>query len=141
LARKSHKLSAQDVFDFKLIGISSHENDYHICWLINHSLDFHLNKREDLHAFNVKFNLSQDFSLYSYYDEGTLTDYHLISNRCDDGFLLEEMRNIDFIMKITGEVDDRFMNELIMKLRTLEVVTTAFELEPKKLKSREKLVF
>jgi hypothetical protein len=28
-----------------------------------------------------------------------------------------------------------------MKLRTLEVVTTAFELEPKKLKSREKLVF
>lgn len=141
MAKKTHILSINEVIDFRIIGITSHENDYHICWNINQSLDFSLKKLDDLHVYNNKFNINQDFSLYKYYDENTMTEYHLIANRCDDGFLLNEIRNIDFIMKINGELDDQYLENLIMKIRGTKGITAVFELNPANLKSRERLIF
>jgi hypothetical protein len=134
-------LYVNEIIDFRIVGITSHENDYHICWNINQSLGISLNKLDDLHVYNNKFDVSQDFSLYKYYDEDTMTEYHLISNRCDNGFLLNEIRNIDFILKINGELDDQYLNNLILKIRSIEGITAAFELDPANLKSREKLIF
>ena len=141
MVKKSHKLTFFEEYDFKLIGITSHENDYHLCWKINQSLDMHLVRLEDLHVFNSKFKINQDFSLYHYSDEDTMAEYHLISNRCENGYLLEELRNIDFLLKISGDMDEQFINNLLSRLRTIEGVTAAFELDPSQLKSREKLIF
>jgi len=141
VARKAHKLTFSQEYDFQLIGITSHDNDYHICWKIDQSLDMHLIKLENLHIYNNKFKISQDFSLYHYYDEDTVTEYHLISNRCENGFLLEEIRNIDFLLKISGDTDEQFLNDLTQRLRVIEGITAAFELDPSQLKSREKLIF
>jgi hypothetical protein len=139
--KKSHKLTFFEEYDFKLIGITSHENDYHLCWKINQILDLRLVRLEDLHIFNSKFKISQDYSLYHYSNEDSMAEYHLISNRCENGFLLEELRNIDFLLKISGDMDEQFLNNLLGSLRTIEGVTAAFELDPSQLKSREKLIF
>lgn len=139
--KKSHKLTFFEEYDFKIIGITSHENDYHLCWKINQSLDLHLVRLEDLHTFNIKFKINQDFSLYQYSDEDTMAEYHLISNRCENGYFLEELRNIDFLMKISGDMDEQFISDLLSRLRTIEGVTAAFELYPSQLRSREKLIF
>ena len=141
MAKKTHKLRVTESYHFRLIGISSHENDYRISWIINQSMDFSLSKLENLLIHHAKLDLAQEFSHYAYYDEDTLLDYHLISNRCNDGFLLEELRNLDFILKISGDIDNHYISELVKKIRMIDMVTTAFEINPAELKSRTKLLF
>jgi len=70
-----------------------------------------------------------------------MTDYHLVCNRCENGFLLEEIRNIDYLLKISGDIDEQDINTLVSRIRSIEGFSAAFELDPAQLKSREKLIF
>ena len=141
MTKKSHKLIIKDDFCFLLIGISSHENDYRVSWAMNNSLGISLRQTEKLDIYNPRINLNQVFSLYYYNDRETLLQYYLISNRCDNGFLLEEMPNIDYVIKISGEVGKNFSTQLINKLKKITIITTAFMIDPSTLKSRKKLLF
>ncbi len=141
LTKKSHKLTFEDDFRFILIGISSHENDYRICWALNNTLGMSLKRSENLTIYNHRLSRNQVFSMYQYADQETLYHYHLISNRCDNGFLLEEMSNIDYILKISGDTGKNFSAQLVHKLKKNDVITTAFEINPSTLKSRKKLLF
>jgi len=89
----------KDDFRFLLVGISSHENDYRVSWAINNNLDMTLKRSGSLEVYNPRISQNQEFSVYQYTDQDTLLHYYLISNRCDNGFLLEEMSNIDYILK------------------------------------------
>ena len=66
--------------------------------------------------YHKKTGVRQEFSLYRYYDEETYLDYHLIANRCEDGFLLEELKNIDYFLRISGDCEDDFTERLLVKL-------------------------
>ena len=126
---------------FKLIGISSHENDYRLSWAINNKLNIELNKTSDLEILNRKFSERQNFSLYSYEDEDTFIKYNLVSNTCDNGFLIEEMKNIDFFLQIFGEVPDSFVENLNHGLKSIDVITASFIIDPNDLKSKSKLIY
>jgi hypothetical protein len=141
LTKKSHKLTFEDDFRFILIGISSHENDYRVCWSLNNTLGTFLKRSENLTIYNSRLKQNQEFTMYQYADQETLNNYHLISNRCDDGFLLEEMSNIDYILKISGDAGKNFPAQLVHKLKKIDVITTAFEINPSILKSKKKLLF
>jgi hypothetical protein len=141
MIKKSHKLIIEDDFSFFLVGISSHENDYRLSWAINTHLKMALKRTDNLQIHNPRIKHDQDFSMYQYTDPETLLHYNLIANRCDNGFLLEEMKNIDYILKITGEADKNFATYLVSKLRKIDIITTAFVLNPEELKSRKKLLF
>jgi len=43
-----HTLKIEYDFDFVLIGISSHEKDYRICWALNNVLGLDLTKKNSL---------------------------------------------------------------------------------------------
>ena len=108
---------------------------------MNNSLGISLRQTEKLDIYNPRINLNQVFSLYYYNDRETLLQYYLISNRCDNGFLLEEMPNIDYVIKISGEVGKNFSTQLNNKLKKITIITTAFMIDPSTLKSRKKLLF
>jgi hypothetical protein len=74
------------------------------------------------------------FSRFVYYDEDRFLTYKLISNRCPDGFLFQEIRNFDFIMQVTKEMTDTEIKAFIKKLKAVEVISAAFLLDPEKLK-------
>ncbi len=141
MIKKSHKLLLNDVYSFKLVGISSHENDYRLSWAINIALGIQLAKTNNLVIYNKRTDENQEFSLYRFMDEETLIQYHLIANRCDNGFLIEEMTNIDFLLQITGDVNNQFLTTMIQNLKTSDIITTAFEINPDSLKSKKKLIF
>lgn len=141
MTKKSHTLIIEDDFRFLIIGISSHENDYRISWAMNNSLGMSLRQTEKMDIYNPRIKQNQVFSLYQYTDRETLLHYHLISNRCDNGFLLEEMPNIDYILKISGDPGKNLASQLINKLKKIDIITTAFEINPSTLKSRKKLLF
>ena len=83
----------------------------------------------------------QEFSLSKYLDEETYIQYNLISNRCDDGFLLEEMTNIDFLLQVSGEAGKEDLDSLVNKLKQTDMITAAFLIEVDGLKSKKRLLF
>lgn len=141
MTRKLHKLVVEDDYNFLLIGISSHENDYRISWAINTQLKMAFKRADNLQVHNPRINENQEFSLYQYTDPETNLHYDLFSNRCDNGFFLEEIKNIDYLLKITGDFNKSFSAQLVNKLKKIDILTTAFEIDPLSLKSKKKLIF
>lgn len=139
--KKSHTLSFKDDFPFHLIGISSHENDYRLSWGINNQLGTSFTRADNLIIHNPRIGQDQEFSLSHYLDEETYIQYNLISNRCDDGFLLEEMTNIDFLLQLSGEMSGDDLTGLVNELKQIDMITTAFVIDVDGLKSKKRLLF
>ena len=140
MPKRIHILQDKESYNFGLIGISTPENDYRICWILNNSFEYKLVRLENLEIYHKKLEDSQAFPQFSYYDEETLLLYRLISNRCENGYLLEEMVNIDYLIQISGEYDKNFIEKQIRNLNKMEEITIAFQIDPATLKSRKKLL-
>jgi hypothetical protein len=142
MKKKIHKLKYIPDYDFTLIGISAHEHDYRLTWNVNKKLGLNLIKINDLEIFNKKLNTQQSFSLYAYQDEDSLLDYHLISNKCENGFLIKELQNLDFFLKITGEgYDTTFINQLVKQLKEADQVISAFYIDNNSIKQPSRFLF
>jgi len=141
LALRRHKLEYKEAFNFLLFGLSSHENDYRLVWKINQ--DFSLNfERVDNHKLiSKKTGEEIEFTRYSYDDEDTFYLYYLIANKSDQGVLMEELKNIDYLILIQGEFTDAFSNGFHNRLKKVENVQGVFKIDPTTLKNRENLVF
>ena len=123
--KKLHRLNCEYERDYMLIGIASHENDYRLSWALNKNLYFNFTKIDDLIISHPKHNIEINYSMYFSNDDSYL-NYHLISNKSEQGFLLPKMKNIDFVLKISGDVNTDFINELLIKLKRIDIVITAF---------------
>ncbi len=138
---KNIKLAFKPEIEFQLIGISSHENDYHLSWAINQNIGFNLARSNNLSISNKQLGEQQEFSVFSFDNEDSFLLFNLISNTGANGFLFPEMRNIDFFLQIYGESDDKFILKLITKLNKIDIINTSFVIDPKTLKVPEKLLF
>ncbi len=119
---------------FKLLGISSHENDYRISWALNSKLGLKFSKTDNFNVQTGRNTESRSFSVFQSVDEDRLLKMNLISNRCPDGFLARELKNIDFFLQIFGEISKSETDMIITKLKAIEFVSTVFEIEPGRLK-------
>jgi hypothetical protein len=138
--KKTVKLKVDKQIDFKLIGISSHENDYRLVWSINEQLNMQFIRIGNLVIHNQKIREDFEFSRYLYHDEDRYLKMYLISNRCHDGFLFPEVKNLDFVLQIVGEMHDATLKELVKKVKTVPVIATAFTLAPEKIKGIAKIL-
>ena len=106
---------------FTIIGISSHENDYRLSWSINEHLGFAFAQSE-----SIKTADGNEFSCFVHEDEQQILQ--LITNRCDNGFLLGKYKNLDFILKINAELNEMEIIEWIRNLRKAPLVSAAFSI-------------
>ena len=134
-----HKLSSEPDQSYCLFGISSHENDYRISWALNEYLGFHLSKIANHSFLHPKFGETLEFSQYLFNDEVNSQEFHLISNRCDNGFLLEEYKNIDFFLLIDG-IEKSQIGQLLAQIKTISFVSAVFHLDFVQLKNRNRLL-
>ena len=140
MPKKVHKLTDKEDYRFKLVGISSAENDYKLSWSLNQFLGINLIRINNLEIYHKRLDDKQAFSQFEYVDEETLLQFRLISNRSVNGYLLEEMTNLDYLLQISGDIDDRWMEDLIAKMNSIDGIILAFPLDPTTLKSRKKLL-
>ena len=138
LKAKVHTLANDK--DFKLIGIASHLSDYKISWLLNEELDFKFQQSEDITLKAAKSLETHKFSTYKTEDEKD-TIYTLFSNRTDLAIFIKALKNIDFILKLEGEVTNFHVQELIGKIKKLRNILTVFEIDPNSLSSKERDLF
>jgi len=81
------------------------------------------------------------FSIYHYQWETTETDFYFIANKGTEGLLIPEMREVDYFFMIKNFIDDADLNSIISTLNRIPEIMAAVKIEPKKIKSRENLLF
>jgi hypothetical protein len=136
--KKIVKLQISETNRYALIGISSHENDYRLVWAMNNAFSYQFTRIENLVIFSQKVNADLEFSRFTFTDEDKYLTYHLISNRCPDGFLFPEIKNLDYLLQIMGELDARHLAAILKELKKVSIVSAVFMIDPKQLKDAER---
>jgi hypothetical protein len=129
---KTEKLhiSFDNIFDFKLIGISCAEKDYRLCWAINQTLHIDLVRMSNEGIASRSHLL--DFPFFEYVDEETGCIYRLLTNRFESKILIKELKTIDYLFLIQGE--DVNLHHITTKLSEIDFVFLATEIEIEQLK-------
>ena len=137
---KKVRLNDKSPIDFYLLGISSFEKDYRLIWNINNELGVEFSRTDNLKLYNPKTTIEQEFIRYTYRDEDRYISYRFLSNRSGEGFLLDELKNIDYLILIDGQVNDSFIRNLRSLLSELENVQGVFTIHPGDLKNKQRLI-
>lgn len=131
----------ENEIDFELIGICSHHSDYRLVWGINQELGSQFAKSDEL--FVVANKKGQELSAHSYYfwdDSENQVEFYLIRNKSEGKYLLPEKNQIDYFLFLrnntvldTGQILDR--------LKRINSVMAAYELDPYSIPSAEQIIF
>lgn len=125
--------------DFCLLGMVSDEKDYRLCWLINHTLNVEFRKEDDLALPHKKLKLEQHFSNYLYHDENAFLSYRIIKNRSDEGFFLEELKNLDYLVHIQGELSEMHIRNFIREIGDLAEIRMLIPVELRLIRNTDRL--
>ena len=139
LNRKTLKFEID--LDFVLIAITTSLKEYRICYLINKYLNFNFSKRPDLELDILQGSGPVLFSLYQYHWEASETDFYFIANKGSEAYLIPEMRKADYFLMIRNYIDDDDLDKLVSSLNKIQEIVAAVKIDPKKIKSRENLLF
>jgi len=137
--KKIHKLQTAIDDEIGLIGLSSDEKDYRLAWFLNEEAGTCFVRMEDLLIYHKKLEEEQTFSLYQYYDEDSLLTYRLISNRSENGYFLEDVRNLDYLIHIQGEIFPEELQQLLDRISRVSTVRMCIPVDLKRLKNSERL--
>ncbi len=138
---KTKKLKYKPDYNFYLIGISCADEDYKLSWEISQILKTSFVKTDNLEINDPRFSEYLTFSVFTNIDKSEYGDIKLVSNKGKEGFLVEELKNIDFFLIVNDDEDTNSLKEFVVKLKQSDIITAVFKLEPEKLKSKEKLLF
>ncbi|MFI5140362.1 MAG: IPExxxVDY family protein, partial [Sphingobacteriales bacterium] len=127
--------------DFVLIAVTTSLKDYRICYLINKFLNFNFTKINDLRVDIQPAKGPVLFSRYHYNWETTETDFYFIANKGTEGYLIPEMKKADYFLLIKNYIDENDLDSLISSLNKIQEIVAAVKIDPKKIKSRENLLF
>jgi hypothetical protein len=136
---KSIKLNISQDIEFLLIGIVTSEPIYRVAWLINNLLNIQLKESpESIQFYNKQKVFTQNFIKFSYLTENE--DYfYLFQNKGEQGILIEEQKQVDYWIIINDM--SIFNVDLVKKIKSLDNINLAFQINPNTLKSRTKLIF
>ena len=127
--------------DFVLIAITTSLKDYRICHHINKHLNFGFTRGADLEVDILSGAGPVFFSLFKYHWEASETDFYFIGNKGSDGYLVPEMRKADYFLMIRNYIDDEDLEKMLTMLNRIPEIVAAVKSDPKKIKSRENLLF
>jgi hypothetical protein len=138
---KKHTLVFEQDYEFDMIGICTHHNDYRLAWGINELLSIQLTKAdEDYVVVNKKGVRVSAHSLYEFKDEDCLTEYYLVKNKSQGKLLIPEKPGIDFFLFLfENHIIDP--DELTHQLRDIPSILGTFIFNPEEIQSTENIVF
>lgn len=136
---KKHDLGFSFEYNFLLYGIVSTEKPYRLAWFINKNYPFQLIRISD---YELTLNNSTPcFARYHFsYEENHLT-YDLLANKDEGVFLLQELKQFDFLMVINGAID--FFNEEEFKqtMNQISAIQMAYPIDVNTLKFKHNLLY
>jgi len=135
------KLLIENDYDFFLYGISCSEKAYRLCFALNSKLKTAFSKSKDMEILEKNQSAQLKFQVFAFCNEEMFTDYRLILNKTDNKFLVPEFKQADYLLMVQGGMPFSEKNLILKKLKEISFIQTAFEIDPKKIKSKENFVF
>ncbi|MEZ5070178.1 MAG: IPExxxVDY family protein [Bacteroidales bacterium] len=139
MAVKKIRLNLAMEEDFCLLGLTSDVPDYKLAWLINRGLHMHFEKEEDLLLLHKKTGSEQRISHFSCSDADAWLTYRILNNRACVGHFLEEMKNLDYLIHIQGELDETKIRHFLQEINALPEVRFCVPVELGRIRDRERL--
>lgn len=126
--------------DYCLLGMVSDEPDYKLCWMINQALGMNFVKSEDLTLFHRKLARDLAYSIFVYTDEESLLTYRIIKNRAVDGYFLDEVKNLDYLVHIQGEISKEKITLFMQGASAIGGVRLCVPVDLTKIRNQERLL-
>ena len=141
---KVSKLSTDDYIDFGLIGLVSTVKEYKLVWHINRITHFELEKRKDIQI-DFSNNIRIAVSNFSYQTQHLcvemLKNRLLQANNRAYQYLLEEIKQFDYLIKYKDESEQTDIKDVLSLLKSINQIEYAAILEPANIKYRDNLIF
>jgi hypothetical protein len=112
---------APEALSFTIIGISSHENDYRLAWNLNESLGLKLAQTDHFIP-----KIGGAFACFVHRDAEQT--FRLISNRRNNGYLLNTYKNFDFILKFEKNLDENDITLWLQELKKVALVSAVMQI-------------
>jgi hypothetical protein len=140
MAVKKHKLEMAIDEDFCLLGMVADQPDYRLCLLINRTIGFDFRKQDDLSLYHKKLDQDQEFSLFEYFDDESLLTYRVIGNRAENGYFLDELKNLDYLVHIQGEIMEEQITSFFRKTAAIPEVRMCVPVDLRRIRNKERLL-
>lgn len=117
-----------------LFGIVSHEPDYKLSLILNKKLRISLSNNSPV-IIDPPGD-EQVFSRYSWLNKSSDESYNLISNRSGNNFLLKNLKNIDYILRVHESERVKSIEKVKSALKGTESITALFIIDPETIKTK-----
>ncbi|MDR2291883.1 MAG: IPExxxVDY family protein [Prevotellaceae bacterium] len=128
---KTIKIKESSNQNFVVFAIISAEDDYYLAWNINNLLSLDLKKTEHP-AFQNKIPEGNTVSCFNYICAKTNIEYSFICNKYGKFRLIPQLYNIDFMLKISGNLTNEQIKGIASAIRTVKGITACMNLIVKK---------
>ncbi|MBK0369491.1 IPExxxVDY family protein [Flavobacterium agrisoli] len=159
-----HKLDLGefDEIDYNLIAIHTSLEDYRLAYFINQKLPINLSKSKNEIEISFQEENSQ-FSRFYFYDEENTMDWNLIQNKIEikvlknpeqhdlfsetitevvtKVYLLPEFKKVDYFLKVEKSEEAFDILKILQLLNTIDSISTVYEVDTSKIKSKNNLIF
>jgi hypothetical protein len=142
LLRKIKKYIIEDEtnYNYDLVGICSHQNDYRLIWAMNELFDVQLEKPHDLFEICSAKGDLLSFPYYIFRDRENFINIFFIKNKNEGSFLIPEKKQIDyFVFLINNHLYD--ITHFISKLKSISAILAAYQFTPTEFNSTEHILF
>jgi hypothetical protein len=142
--------------DFELICIVCHQREHRLAWAMNEMLELRFSRlKEDLDTYAEDQTVSGQFAMYGHRDSLQQRHLLLIGNRSLPGSgadasdlfgteqslnLMPELPRVDYFLLCKGHWPNASMDDLVLSLRQLKMVITAYRQPTEKLRYVNNLV-
>ena len=140
---KRNKLIVQQDYSFILLGIVSSIKEYTLAWHLNQGSAFHFVKAPD-----ISLDMNDDFEMIvsNYICKSDQHTYTLLRNRLvisssKNYFLLPELNQFDYFLKLEFKTDHFDLEVLVNNLRVIDKIDYLARLDINKIKSKENVLY
>jgi len=129
------KLNIEQNNDYILLGLVSSEPDYKLSLSLNKKFRVSL---KNISPLKLKADIKSEFtfSRFSNNDDPADFIFNLISNRSGKNFLLNKLKNIDYLLQIQNSENTVSLNDITTSLREIETVTAVFNIDLNTIKDK-----
>jgi hypothetical protein len=129
------KLNIDQNNDYLLLGIVSAEADYKLSLSLNKKFRISLKNISPIRV--IAENKSElTFSRFSNNDKPADLMFCLVSNRYGKNYLLNKLKNIDYLFQIQNPDNDVNLNAITSNLREIDTVTAVFNIDLDSIKDK-----
>jgi hypothetical protein len=126
------RLQNDENHDYILLGLVCAEPDYKLSLSLNKKFSISLKNISPLKLPGIELV----FSRFSNTNDTRNSTFNLISNRADKAYLLNKLKNIDYLLQIMVSEDESDLNRITSNLREVDTITAVFNIDIKTLKDK-----